>query len=139
MPPGLRHDSPFRIDQDQRRIGGRGAGRHVARVLLVPRRIGDDERAPGGGKAPVRDVDGDPLLPFRPQPVNQERKVDVAAAGSVPSAVGADARHLVAGNIPGFEQQPADQGRLPVVHAAAGNEAQDVALAPDVRGRLHQK
>jgi hypothetical protein len=43
-------------------VGGRGAGGHVARVLLVARRVGDDELAPVGGEVAVGDVDGDALL-----------------------------------------------------------------------------
>jgi hypothetical protein len=32
----LRQHALARVDQDHRQIGGRGAGDHVARVLLVP-------------------------------------------------------------------------------------------------------
>src|SRR3546814_16185171 len=51
-----------RIDQDHRKIGGRRAGHHVARVLFVPRRLGDDELALLGREEAIGDVDRDPLL-----------------------------------------------------------------------------
>ena len=37
MAPGLRQHALARIDQDDGEVGSRGAGRHVARVLLVAR------------------------------------------------------------------------------------------------------
>jgi hypothetical protein len=47
---GLRQHALARVDQDDREIGGRGAGRHVAGVLLVAGRVGDDELAPSVAK-----------------------------------------------------------------------------------------
>ena len=41
------------VHQDDGQVGRRRAGRHVARVLLVPGRVGDDEFAPGGGEVAV--------------------------------------------------------------------------------------
>ena len=40
---GLRQHPLARIHQHHRQLGVGGAGRHVARVLLMPRRVGDDE------------------------------------------------------------------------------------------------
>ena len=57
-------------------VGGRGAGDHVARVLLVARRVGDDELALVGGEEAVGDVDGDALLALGRQAVDQQREVD---------------------------------------------------------------
>ena len=57
-------------------IGGGCAGGHVARVLFVPRRVGDDELAPRRGEIAVRDVDGDALLALGAQAVGQQRKID---------------------------------------------------------------
>jgi hypothetical protein len=48
--PGLGQHALARVDQDHRQVGGRRAGDHVARVLLVARRVGDDELAPVGAK-----------------------------------------------------------------------------------------
>ena len=46
----------------------------------MPRRVRQDEFALGRGEVAVGDVDGDALLAFRPQPVGQQRKIDLAAA-----------------------------------------------------------
>ena len=45
MAAGLLADAVARVDQDDREVGGGRAGDHVARVLLVARRVGDDELA----------------------------------------------------------------------------------------------
>ena len=45
MPARLRQHALARIDQDDGQIGGGGAGHHVARVLLMAGRVGDDEFA----------------------------------------------------------------------------------------------
>ena len=47
MPARLREHALARVDQDHREVRRRGAGDHVARVLLVARRVGDDEFALG--------------------------------------------------------------------------------------------
>ena len=73
-------DALARVDQDDREVGGRGAGDHVARVLLVARGVGDDELAPRGREVAVGDVDRDPLLALGAQAVGQQRQVQVAVA-----------------------------------------------------------
>ena len=83
MPPGLRQHALARVDQDDGELGVGGAGRHVARVLLVARRVGDDELAPVGGEEAIGDVDGDALLALGFQPVDQQREIDVAAGRAV--------------------------------------------------------
>ena len=40
---GLRDDALARVDEHDREVRRRGARDHVARVLLVARRVGDDE------------------------------------------------------------------------------------------------
>ncbi len=40
---GLLEHALARVEQDHREVGGRGAGDHVARVLLVAGAVGDDE------------------------------------------------------------------------------------------------
>ena len=53
---GLPGQAGLGIDQEQRELGVRGAGHHVAGILLVARRIGDDEGALGGAEIAVGDV-----------------------------------------------------------------------------------
>ena len=83
VPPGLHQHALARIDQNDGKIGAGGAGRHVARVLLVARRVGDDEGALGGRKEAIGDVDGDALLALGLQPVDQKREVEILAGRAV--------------------------------------------------------
>ena len=124
MPPRLGQHALARIDQQHRQVRGRRAGDHVARVLLVPRRVGDDELALLAGEEAVGDVDGDALLALGREPVDQQREVDAFALRAMLLAVRFQRGKLVVEDLLGVVEQPPDQGRLAVVHAAAGDEAQ---------------
>ncbi len=76
MALGLGEHTVAGVDQHDRQIRGGGARDHVARVLLVPGRVGDDEPAAIGGEVAVGDVDRDPLLALGPQPVGQQRQIE---------------------------------------------------------------
>ena len=82
MPARLDQHALARVNQDDGKIGIGRAGRHVARVLLMAGRVGDDEFAFLGGKEAVGDVDGDALLALRLQPVDQQREIDILAGGA---------------------------------------------------------
>src|ERR1700736_4215229 len=79
MPAGLGQQPLAGIDQQHCQIGGRGTGDHVAGVLLVPRRVGDDKGAPRRREKTVSDVDRDALLSLVFEPIEQKREIDVAA------------------------------------------------------------
>ncbi|MNQ98050.1 hypothetical protein D3C85_1137240 [compost metagenome] len=134
-----------RIHQHDRCVAGRGAGGHVARILLMPRRIGDDEAAARRRHIAIGHVDGDALLALGLEPIQQQGVVQIGAVGAEAAGVAFQRRQLILGHLPRLEQQPPDQGRLAVVHGAAGQEAQQVAfLAPGFRrkgrhGAVHQK
>jgi hypothetical protein len=114
------------VDQDDGEVRGRGAGRHVARVLLVAGAVGDDVLALLGVEVAIGDVDRDALLPLGLQPVDEERQIDHAAAGRAPlAAVVGDRRKLVLEDLLGVVQHAADQRAHAVVDAAAGDEAQE--------------
>ena len=87
MPPRLLQHALSRIDQDHRQIGGRGARDHVAGVLFMPRRIGDDELALFRGEEPVGDVDGYALLTLCRKAIDQQREVDLLPLRAVLHAV----------------------------------------------------
>jgi hypothetical protein len=131
VPPRLGQHALAGIDQDDGEVRRRGSGDHVARVLLVPRRVGEDEAALADVEKAVGDVDGDALLALSGQAVDQEghvgRTVDLRQAC-----------HLVRGDGTGVVQQAADQGRLAVVDRAAGDQADDVP-GPGVIQCRHQK
>ena len=80
VPARLLDDPVARVDEHERRVGGRGAGDHVARVADVAGGVGDDERAPRRGEEAVGDVDRDPLLALGAQPVGELREVDLGVA-----------------------------------------------------------
>jgi len=94
--------------------------------LLVAGRVGDDELALVAGEEAVGDVDGDALLALRGETVDQQREVDLLALRAVAAAVAFERCELIVEDLPGFVQQAADQGRLAVVDAAAGDEPQQL-------------
>src|SRR5215831_4862274 len=115
VPPSLAGQSVGGTDEEERKISRRGAGRHVAGVLLVPRRVGHYEPAPCRGEEPVGDVDGDLLLAL-------------PALGAVAAGFVIERLELVGAYQAGLIEQPADQGRFAVVDRAADDEPQQ-ALA----------
>ena len=144
--------TPLRgIDQNHRDLGGRRAGHHVAGVLLVPGRVGDDELAALGGEEPVGDVDGDALLALGGQAVDEQREVELVALRSHLLGVGLQGVEMVLEHEMRLVEQSADQRALAVVDAAAGDEAQqrlvlvrvevllDVGLDEGLAGVGHQK
>ena len=82
MAARLRQDALLRVDEDDGEVGKRGATGHVARVLLVARRVGTDEAAVVRREVTVGDIDRDALLALREQPVQEQRVVDGAAAAA---------------------------------------------------------
>ena len=124
--PARLHLHPARgVDQDDREVAGRGAGRHVARVLLVSRAVRDDVLALFGVEVAVGDVDGDALLALGLQAVDEQREVDLVAGRAPLAAVAGDGGQLVLEDLLAVVQHAADQRALAVVHAAAGDEAQE--------------
>ncbi len=137
-----------RVDQHDGDVGVRGAGRHVARVLLVAGAVDDDEAARLGIEVAPGDVDGDALLALGDEAVEQQAEVGMRAAGRrVRRAV--DGLALVVIEVGRVPQQTADQRRLAVVDRSARQQVQDAVellrrcrrevLAPDSRDRRHQK
>ena len=124
MPPRLGQHALAGIDQQHGQLRGRCAGDHVAGILLVARRVGDDELALLAGEIAIGDIDRDPLLAFGRKAVDQQCEVDRFALRAVAIAVGLECGELVVENLPRLIEQPADQGRLAIIDAAAGDEAQ---------------
>ena len=120
--PRLLEHTLARVDEHEREVGGRRAGHHVARVLHVARRVGDDELATRRREVAVRDVDRDALLALGAEAVGEQREVRVVEAAVAARAL--DRFELVLEDLLGLEQQPADQRALAVVDRAGGREAQ---------------
>ena len=72
--PALLEHALAGVDEDQREVGGRRARHHVARVLNVAGRVGDDELALRRGEVAVGDVDRDALLALGPKAVGEQRR-----------------------------------------------------------------
>ena len=61
-----------RVDQHNGEISGRCRGDHIASVLLMPRRVGQDEAARADVEEAIGHVDGDALLPLGGEAVDEE-------------------------------------------------------------------
>jgi hypothetical protein len=120
----LRQDAFPRVhEKDGQRCRG-GTGRHVARVLFVPGRVGNDERPDVGAEEAIRDVDRDALLALGLQAVDEQREIQRLALRAELARVAPQGLQLIVRHAPAVVQQPADQRRLPIVDTAAGNEAE---------------
>ncbi len=120
--PRLHAHAVARVDQQDRHVGGRRAGRHVAGVLLVAGRVGEDELAARRREVPVGDVDRDPLLALGPQTVGEERKIDRPGGPVLRRLL--HRVQLILVDRPRVVEQPPDQRALPIVHAAGGADAE---------------
>ena len=124
MPAGLLDYALARVDEHDGEVRRRGAGHHVARVLDVARRVGDDELAPRRREVAVRHIDRDPLFPLGAQAVREQREIEVVLAALLSRAL--DRLKLVLEDRLGIVEETTDQGRLAVVDAAGGREPQQI-------------
>ena len=79
VPLRLRQDAFARIDEQHGEVRSRGACRHIAGILFMAGRIGDNELALRGGEIAISDVDCDPLLAFGRKPIDQQCEIEVVA------------------------------------------------------------
>ncbi|MNL03383.1 hypothetical protein D3C87_1239200 [compost metagenome] len=125
--PAVLHGHARGVHQHDGGVRRAGAGHHVAGVLLVARRVGDDELAARGGEVAVGHVDGDALLALGFQAVGQQRKIDLLAGGALVLGVGQRGQ-LVGEHGLAVIQQAADQRALAVVHGTRGDKAQQALV-----------
>ena len=128
MATGLIQHAFARVDQQNRQIAGRGAGRHIAGVLLMSRRVGDNKFTLLGREVAVGHVDSDALLALRLQSVYQQRQVELFALGAVTLAVVVQRGELIFIDLTRIVQQAADQRAFAVVDAAAGEKTQQTFM-----------
>ena len=76
-----------RIDQQDREVGGGSFRGHVARVLLMTRRIRQNEPALRRFEKPIGDVDRHALFSFRLQTIDQQRVIDATLDGAKPAKI----------------------------------------------------
>src|SRR6267378_3395782 len=145
----VREEPCAAVNQNDRQVRRGRAGRHVARVLLMPGRVGDDKFAARGREIPVRHVDGNALLAFGPQTIGEQRKIDWPR-GAVDTAFLHRSELIFVDGL-GIVQETANQRGLTVVNAPGGGEAKKLGVQvllkktgegvtwPVLRGRNHQK
>ena len=80
---GLGQHALAGINQDHCQFGAGGTGGHIAGVLLMAGRIGNDELAPGGTEKTIGHIDSDALFAFRLQAVQQQGVVQPLALGAM--------------------------------------------------------
>ena len=147
MAARLRQDALARVDQDDGEFGGGGAGRHVARILLMAGRIGNDEGAFVRAEIAIGDVDGDALFALRRKTVEQQREIEIGALRAELLAVALQGLQLVFEDAARVIEHAPDQRRFAVVDRAAGEETQQRLRARCWRGigrlrgmdAMHQK
>ncbi len=125
VPPALLEHAEPRVDEHDRDRRRRRAGDHVARVLHVPGRVGDDELAALGREIPVRDVNRDALLALGREAVGDERQVDVGPRHVARLAGRGELVFVYGARV---EEQAADERRLAVVHGADRHEAEELLV-----------
>ncbi len=128
MATGLGQHAVAGIDHQDRDLRGGCAGGHVPGVLFMARGVSDDELALVGGEIPVGHVNRDALFPLRLQAVHQKGEVQLLAGSTHLGAVGFQAGHVIFVDHLGVMEQAADQGALAVIHAAAGEQAQELLV-----------
>lgn len=82
MAPGLGLQAVAGVNQQHGDIGSRRCRHHIARILLVAGRVGDDEAALAGAEEAVGDIDGDALFALGRQAIDQQSEVDLFALGA---------------------------------------------------------
>jgi len=133
MAPRLGQHAAPRIDEQHGEIAVRRAGCHVARVLHMARRVGDDEFPPRRREIAIGDVDGDLLLALGFEPIDKEREIERSAHRARPPPVLLGAFELVLVDERRIVKQPADQRALAVVDTAAREETQHTTIVGLVR------
>ena len=114
-------------------MGAAGSGHHIAGVLLVTRRIANDELARRRGEVAVGHVDGNALLALGRQPIGEQGQVDFIPVFAASGHVG----QLVLHHRFAVHQQTANQGAFAIVHRATSDELErrlGVELATSPRG-----
>jgi len=135
--PGL-GEYPFAgIHQNNGQIGGGRGGDHVAGVLLVAPGGRNDVFAPPGGKVAVGHVNGNALFTLGLETVGEEGQIHRRHAPLVRGAL--DGVEGVGQNGLGVVEQAPDQGAFAVIHAAAGEKAQQAVVLGVLFGGGHGK
>ena len=124
MAAGLGQEALARIDEQDREIGAGRAGCHVAGILLMAGRVGDDEGTFRGRNIAIGDIDRDPLFALGLEPVHEQCEVDIAAVGAMPPRIALERFKLIVEDKALLVEQAADQRRFAVVDRAASEQSE---------------
>ena len=105
----------------------------------MARRVGDNETACRRRKKSICDINGDTLLAFRLQPIDQQRQIKAVGDRPVFTAISSEGNRLIIKHALGVDQQTTDQRRLAVVDATAGQKPQKTPLLGKNSLPDHQK
>src|SRR5690606_6881242 len=120
-------DQPFaRVNEDERQVCRRGARHHVAGVLNMPRRVGDDELAFGSSEVAVGNIDRDALLPLRLQSISKHRQVNIVKA--FPGTRSLYSLELIFKNRFAVIQQSPDQRTLSIIDTPRRPKAEELVV-----------
>src|SRR5690606_8441608 len=95
-------------------------------VLLVPRRVGNDELALVGREVAIGHIDRDSLLPLVLEAVGKQREIDLAARSTVARGVLLNRGELIFIDHLRLVKEPPNQRALAVIDAPAGNKPQQL-------------
>ena len=112
------------VGENNGQIGRRSAGGHIARVLFVSGRVGNDELALVGGKKTIGDINRNSLLALRGKAIDQESEVEVAALSADAFALGLQTLKLIVEQEFALVEQASDQCGLAIINAAGRTDAE---------------
>ena len=98
----------------------------MRRVLLVSRRIGNDEFAPCGREVTIRNVNRDTLLPLCAEAIRQQRKIKLPRPRR---AFALNRAHLVFIDALRVIEQSPDQRRFSIIDTTRSRETQQIFLS----------
>ena len=122
MPPRLLDHSVACIDQHDGKIRRARARHHIARVLHMARRVGNDELALWRRKISVCHVDGNSLLTLGTQAISEVGEIHLPAAGDIRRTL--QHLHLILHDRFRIIKQPPNQRTLAVINRPARVKAQ---------------
>ena len=129
MAARLHQHSRARIHQQHGGVGGACPCDHVARVLLVTRRVGHNTFSLVCAEESISHINGYALFTFRGKTVHQQRKVNLLALCSVLVGFFFQRRHLIFKQQMTFPKQATYERALTIIHAAARNKTQQTNFA----------
>src|SRR5438128_1385009 len=110
MATRLRQQALAGIDEQHCCLSGRRSGDHIARELLMTRRVRDNKVAPRSSKIAVRHIDRDALLALSLETIQQQGKIEILSRRSMTQRISRQRRKMIRGNQTRVIQQASNEG-----------------------------